>query len=37
MLLGTFNSSLWDDNGGLEKGEVVRLSMFFYPFFFVDR
>lgn len=25
MLLGTFNSSLWDDGGGLQKGEVVRI------------
>lgn len=23
VLFGTFNSSLWDDGGGLEKGEVV--------------
>jgi hypothetical protein len=24
MLLGAFNSSLWDDGGGLKNGEVVR-------------
>jgi hypothetical protein len=24
LLLGTFNTSLWQDGGGLEKGEVVR-------------
>lgn len=23
LLLGTFNESMWNDNGGLEKGEVV--------------
>ena len=26
VLLGTFNSSLWDDGGGLARGEVVSLS-----------
>ena len=33
LLLGTFNTSLWQDNGGLEKGEVVscdgNVSSFF--------
>lgn len=26
MLLGTFNTSLWDDGGGLEHGEVVNMT-----------
>jgi hypothetical protein len=25
LLFGTFNTSLWDDGGGLKDGEVVRL------------
>lgn len=25
LLLGTFNSSEWQDDGGLDKGEVVRV------------
>ena len=28
LLLGTFNESLWSDNGNLEKGEVVSHSNF---------
>ncbi|KAG2118758.1 uncharacterized protein F5147DRAFT_666661 [Suillus discolor] len=27
LLLGTFNSSLWDDQGGLQKGEVAVLDI----------
>ncbi|KAH9900004.1 hypothetical protein C8Q73DRAFT_639450 [Cubamyces lactineus] len=27
VLFGTFNSSLWDDGGGLEKGEVAILDV----------
>ncbi|KAF9247034.1 hypothetical protein BU15DRAFT_69879 [Melanogaster broomeanus] len=27
LLLGTFNSSLWDDQGGLQKGEVAVLDV----------
>ena len=30
VLLGLFNSSLWDDGGGLNKGEVVSWSNFLY-------
>jgi hypothetical protein len=26
LLLGTFNSSMWDDGGGLQKGEVVCIA-----------
>lgn len=29
LLLGTFNSSLWSDDSGLDNGEVVRNSIFF--------
>jgi hypothetical protein len=28
VLLGLFNSSLWDDGGGLQKGEVVSCDNF---------
>ena len=28
VLLGLFNSSLWDDGGGLQKGEVVSWNNF---------
>jgi len=28
VLLGLFNSSLWDDGGGLQKGEVVSHTTF---------
>ncbi|KAL4075874.1 hypothetical protein V8B97DRAFT_1925759 [Scleroderma yunnanense] len=27
LLLGTFNSSMWDDQGGLQKGEVAILDI----------
>lgn len=27
LLLGTFNSNMWDDAGGLSKGEIVRHSL----------
>lgn len=27
LLLGTFNSSLWQDDGGLDKGEVVSVMI----------
>lgn len=30
VLLGLFNSSLWDDGGGLQKGEVVGWNNFLY-------
>jgi hypothetical protein len=30
VLLGLFNSSLWDDSGGLQKGEVVSWNNFLY-------
>jgi hypothetical protein len=29
LLLGTFNDSLWDDGGGLQKGEVVCIGVLF--------
>ena len=31
VLLGLFNSSLWDDGGGLQKGEVVSRNNFSFP------
>ena len=32
QLLGTFNSSIWDDDGGLNKGEVVSIFDNHCPF-----
>ena len=31
LLLGTFNSSMWDDGGGLSKGEIVCHSSHVHP------
>jgi hypothetical protein len=31
LLLGTFDSDMWDDAGGLSKGEIVRHRLHMCP------